>query len=407
MDDSSNLTRNRIVEHLEKLSRTIGARPGGTPANAQAAHYIEAALRAAGASVERIEFACPEWSAGETILEVAGRRLEVAANTFSPPCDVTAPLEVVATLEQLRAANLAGRIAVFCGELSSATYSPQSWFLFSEKERQILGLLADKTPAALVTVQQRLDSLEHLFEDHEFTLPSATASARDGLALLAAAGQQATLLITTQRSAGRTWDLVARAGPRTGPRITFCAHYDTKFDTPGALDNGAGVCVLLALAERLGRANLNVGLEWIAFGNEEHIPEGTGFYMEKYGDSLSDVIALVNFDGAGHALDIDTVMVMGGSDDLRAAVDALLPAYPHLIWTEPWYESNHTLFAWRGVPSLALTSPATRHLNHGPQDAPEWVNPSRLAALVDFSAALAAALAHKTPTWSRAEEQTT
>ena len=393
--------RAQIAAHLATLCATIGARPGGSSANAAAADYIHATFAAAGYALERIEFGCPAWRVDETTVTLGGRVLEAAANSFSAPCDVSAPLVRVGTLAQLQDAELAGRIALFYGELSAAPYAPQSWFLFSDKERQILDLLRRKRPAAILTIQPRPDTLERIFEDHEFEIPSATVAAQDGLALLAAAPEPALVRIATTHSAGHTWDIIARSGPASGPRLSFCAHYDTKFDTPGALDNGSGVVTLLALAERLRAASLPVALELIAFGNEEHMPEGTGFYLEKYGHTLDDVIALVNLDGPGHALDNDTIMTMAASDDLRAAADALLPLAPDLIWTEPWYESNHSLFAFRGVPCLAFTSPATRHLLHRTSDSLQWVNPDRLGLLVEYLAVLAAELAGRTPAWAR------
>ena len=62
---------------------------------------------------------------------------------------------------------------------------------------------------------------------------------------------------------------VASRVPEIRERIVFCAHYDSKIDTPGAYDNAAGVGVLLTLAELFSGRKHRHTLEWVAFTGEE------------------------------------------------------------------------------------------------------------------------------------------
>ncbi len=64
------------------------------------------------------------------------------------------------------------------------------------------------------------------------------------------------------------------------------AHYDTKIDTPGAIDNGTGVVILLELLDYFQRNPLPVGLEFIAFAGEEYLPIGDDEYLRRAGDRL-------------------------------------------------------------------------------------------------------------------------
>ena len=53
-------------------------------------------------------------------------------------------------------------------------------------------------------------------------------------------------------------------------KITVFAHIDAKDGTPGALDNGAGVVVLLLLAELLQDYDGGVELELVALNGEDY-----------------------------------------------------------------------------------------------------------------------------------------
>ena len=390
----------RLAAHLNQLV-ALGPRPGGSAANAAAADYVASVFQSAGLAVERQAFDSPAWEELATQLELDGQALPAVANGHSPSCDVAAPGVALGTLAELEAADLAGKIGLLWGELAADPLSAKSWFLIGEREQPLIALLEAKQPAALITIQPRLGELERLINDPDFRLPSVTVPPRTGLALLRAAHPALRLRIASRGGPGQAWNVVGRRAGTGRARLAFCAHYDTAHGTPGALDNAGGVAVLLALAEAMAARAPALGLEFIAFGNEDSVPEGTAPYMAAHEGELGELLALCNFDGAGHVLDVDTVAVMSPSPAFQALVEEVGAHHPHLAWTEPWPESNHSAFAWRGVPSLAFTSRAARYLAHLGDDTAEWVSPERLAGLVRFSLDLAGALADKEPAWTR------
>lgn len=60
--------------------------------------------------------------------------------------------------------------------------------------------------------------------------------------------------------------------------VVVGAHYDSAIDCPAANDNGSGVAVLLALAERFAHARVEKRLRFVAFTNEEP-PFSFGVHM--------------------------------------------------------------------------------------------------------------------------------
>jgi len=387
--------------HLERLGAQIGPRPIGSPANHAAAQYIEQVFSASGLEVERQEYACTAWEDLGASLTLDGAPLEAESNPFSPPCEVTAWLALASTVAELDSAELEGRIAVLYGDLTKEPLACKSWFLKSERDDHIIRLLEEKKPAALLTVQSGAGMLERLIEDWELLIPSATVPAATGLALVQKPGGTAHLRIASQCSAGTTANLVARRAGASAQKIVLMAHYDTKIDTPGAADNGAGVAVLLGLAERLGRARLHYGLEFVAFTGEEYLPIGDDEYVRRGGEQFDQILTAMNFDGVGPWLSPTSITLIAGSQPYQEHLNHVTRSYPSVVWVEPWPQSNHSTFSWRGVPSIAFSSVGGFRFAHLRSDTVEWINPARLDELVKLAAEIVEGLQDKPLEWAR------
>ena len=305
------------------------------------------------------------------------------------------------SVAELEAAELKGRIGILYGDLTKAPLSPKSWFLKSEREDHIIRLLEEKRPAALITVQTRPGDLERVIVDWEFAIPSATVPARVGLALLREGALRLRLQIQSRQSPGHTCNVVARKAGQSPARIVLCAHYDTTIDTPGAVDNGGGVAVLLALAQRLGDKKLAHGLEWIAFSGHEYLPLGDDAYLERRGDQLEDIVAAINFDGAGQYTAANSIATFASSPAFQDQLVELARGYPGVVWVDPWPQSNHSTFAMRGVPAIAFSSEGRIRLDHLRADSIEWVSPAKLNEVVSLVTAVVESLQDESPDWTR------
>jgi aminopeptidase YwaD len=393
---------NRLAAHLHQLSTAIGPRPSGSPGNLLAAAYIERVFASCGWRVERQPFAVPAWEARRSELDIGDMRSEVVANVYSPSCEAEAGLVALGSLEEAEATHLAGRIAVLYGDLTRAPLPAKDWPYKDERDARLVNLLEKKRPAALLTVQNRPGCLERLVEDWRFSIPSATVTAEVGLRLLRAPGARVRLRLDTQTAPGETANIIGRKAGRRPERVLLCAHYDTKVDTPGAGDNGGGVAVLLALAERLGALDLDCGLELVAFTNEEYLPLGDDAYLRASGGGLDSLITALNFDGVGPALGTNTLTALAGSPAFEARVHALRQGYPGVVWVAPWPESNHSTFAWRGVPSLAFSNTAATVHAHLRSDTVERMSPAKLAETLGLAEAIVVGLQSAPLAWARA-----
>ena len=392
----------RAQEHLIYLAETLGPKPPASEDYHAASKYIAQAFRDCGLSVEVQEWECPNWREISTRLVLNGQDLPVAANAYSRSCEVNAPFIIVRTMAELEIAKMRGIIAVLCGDLTMQPLSPKSWFLASERELHMIELLEQKQPAALITVQSNPGNLERLIEDADFDIPSAVVPAVVGRQLLANQSQSIQLTISSKTEPGLGRNLVARNYSGSAQRVVLCAHYDTKYDTPGAADNAGGVAILLGLAEYFSHHQPGLNIEIVAFGSEEYMPIGDDYYIEcGENDLFSNTLTAINFDGAGRMLGANSIAMFSESSAFHQNMKKITANFPGVVWVDPWPQSNHSTFAWRGVPSIAFTSQGGPFMHHLRTDTIDWVDPFLLAEVAALTIEIIAEIGDKPGSWLR------
>jgi aminopeptidase YwaD len=376
-----------LSNHLAKLCVEIGVRPIGSPANDLAADYIRDVFAALGLAVEEQPYACTGWDCAAASLAIGDETLAVEANAFSPACDVTAPIAPAATLDELAAAALSGRIALLHGELTGEPLSAKSWFLKGERDDAIIGLLEAKQPAALLAPPPSTLQYEQFTGDWELEIPAATAPAPVIERLLGHAGPIRLRLDCARRPATARNVVARKPGsppPGAAPaKLVLMAHFDTRINTPGALDNAGSAAALLALAETLRDATLPFDTEFVAFNSEEYLPIGDDEYVRRAGEaSFSSIALAINMDGIGYAAGHNTIARFNTAPELDGRLEEIGRRFPALTWVEPWPQSNHSTFSFRGVPALAFSSAGAFALAHYPADTIDKVSLAGLAEVV-------------------------
>ncbi len=376
----------QLTRHLHKLSVEIGCRPIGSAANRATADYIRDTLRSFGLAVEEQPYPCTGWDCTGAWLTVDGEALPVEANVFSPACDVLADVVPAATIGELAAADLTGKIALLHGKLLNEPLSPKSWFLKGERDDAIIGLLETKRPAALLAPPPATLQYEQFTGDWELEVPAATVPLDVVERLLHRPGP-VHLRLDCAKHPATARNVVARqsAAGQPASKIVLMAHFDTRINTPGALDNGGSVAVLLALAEALRGAVLPVDLEFVAFDGEEYLPIGDDEYVRRAGEeSFAHIALAINMDGIGYVGGANTAAQFNLAPEQASRLGAIVARYPAVQWVGPWPQSNHSTFAFRGAPALAFSSEGAFALAHFPHDTVEQVSSEKLAEVVEL-----------------------
>ncbi len=384
----------KLLEHLTTLTN-LGPRPIGSPANQAGADFIAATLSAAGWQVEEQPYPCTAWDCQQTIFEMDGERLDAAANPFSLPCDVTAPLAFAGTLPELEQATVKGKILLLYGDLARWPLPPKSWFLLGDHEKKIIETLESLQPAALLAPPTATDYNGQLTEDWQLDLPAATISPAAARRLMRNPTSSPRLRIEAERRQEVARNIVGRIRPKAKKRLVLCAHFDTKINTPGASDNGGGVAILLELAERLSKLETGIGLELVAFNGEEYLPMGDDEYLRRAESYFQSIQCAINFDGAGTLLGANSITAFDESGELERQARLIAADFPAVVWVEPWPESNHSTFAFRGIPALALGAVGTRNLAHQPFDTIDNMSAEKLEEVTNLVERIARVLIEK------------
>jgi aminopeptidase YwaD len=395
---------NNCLKHLRRLCE-IGPRPLGSKENQLAADYIRGVLKNCGLGMESQEFPCPLWEEIRTELQAGQEKIMAVANSFSPPCDIIAPLVAVGSMAELESASLAGKIGLLYGDLCKGhgILGAKSAFYVPESAKNILALLEEKKPAALITVNSQIGSTERLIRSWDLSVPSVTVPAEAGLALLKGGSKPLQLQIQSTQQESQFRNVIARKVGRRPERIVLMAHLDTLASTVGAFDNGSGIAILAGLAETIGYKDWPLSLEWFITNGEENGGVGDAEYLRRYGGAMGEIIAAINIDGTGHFLGAPSMAIMGGSNAFQDLISKAIKEYPGIIRVDPWYESDHTAFFYQGVPCLPVgSSGVPDSFIHTASDTPEWIDPDKLKKVVSLITNIIESLQDKTTAWSRA-----
>jgi aminopeptidase YwaD len=371
----------QIREHVRVLVSEIGPRPPGSPANARATAYAHAVFERSGLTVERQPFVATWWTPGPARLCIAGRVIELEGTPFSRPCDRRGRVTRRSTDAELDDPMEPGSIVVLDGELAAEPYFPKAFpFLDLPDQRVRLEKLEAARPAAVILIAPDQRPMSWL-EDGDLAFPYLVVEPSIGDLLVE--GEMVDVATEGRLTEGRGVNLSART-VASGARSVLCAHIDSKVTTPGAIDNAGGVATLLAIAE--SRQLDDRSIEFVAFNGEDHYaaPGEQAWLASTDLDSISDV---VNLDGIG-ACDRQTAvsgLALPASQEQR--LHALVADHRSVTMGPAWFESDHAIFASRGIPSLALTSADAHELAsllHGPDDTIERLDVDTLAATAEF-----------------------
>lgn len=350
--------RQLLEEHLDFLVRRVGARPPGSPANQRATAYVRDVLASCGLAVVEHPFTTRWWEPGDGRLEFAAGTVAVAPNPYSPAGDVRGPTRDVASVDQLdRLDEAADHILVLRGELVDEQVFPAAFpFLDVPDHARIRAALARLAPRAIVAVS---DHWQPILEDPDLRVPSTTVPTAVGAQL--DEGEEVRLVLGGAVHTGRGTNVSAHTGDQ-GRRLVLSAHLDSKATTPGAFDNAAGVATLLAVAATAGD---DIGpCEVVLFNGEDHF-DACGEVAWLGGSDLGGVTANVNVDGIGLAGQGTSLTALACPADIEDRLSAWVDRRAGWSWTDPWFESDHAIFAMRDIPAVAVTSQDVHQLLGG------------------------------------------
>lgn len=379
--------------YLHTLCVDIPGRNVGGEGNRRATRFFQDTVSAFGWQTESTELDVMDWSNSGASLQVGDRPFPARPSPYSLGCSAQAPLVLASSLAELQALDAAGKILALHGDLAKEQLMPKNFVFYNPDEhQQIIALLEQKQPAAIVSITGRNSALAGgvypfpLFEDGDFNIPSVFLAEEEGHDLLSLAGQTATLESRATRLPSKAFNVIARKGSPDAPRIVLTAHIDAKLGTPGAIDNATGVAVLLLLAERLQDYPGPYALEIAAFNGEDYyaVP-GQMDYIRQNQDRFPTIALNINIDGAGYKEGPSSFSFFDLPEPILAAAQRMLASFDDIAEGIPWPQGDHSIFLQQGCPAIAVSSKwlidhmDTQDITHTPKDNLDIVDPRKVA----------------------------
>jgi aminopeptidase YwaD len=395
----------KVVErHLDALITGHPDRHVGRPGNVAATDYAESVLLRHRWHVESVAFEALDAETGEASLSIAGRELDAWPGPYSLPLEGSGPLLPIATLEALGEADLSGAVVLLHGGIAADQLLPKSFtFIEAPEHRRVYQLLESGQPLAVIGATGRGGGMSGglypypLIEDGEFDVPNAYTTEEIGRQLGRLAGRTAQLRIEARRVTRQARQLSGRRGPAGAPRAIVMAHIDSKGGSPGAIDNATGVAALLTVAGLLEEYDGPYQVELLPVNGEDYYASsGEHIFVAANEGRWQEIAGAVNMDAIGARQAGTAVSMYAMTERGNSLVHRVIRRYPSLSFGEPWYESDHSIVAARGRPTMALTSTSFRELcatiTHTERDTLDLVDPQEVSNVAEFVADLVRSL---------------
>lgn len=364
---------------MNKLEKIFRERPIGSKANHELNEFLGNEMIRLGYQVNVLPLKCKVWEKGFSSLERGMVSFDIFPGPFSQGFEgMVHYLIPVSTMKELKISDIQGKLVLLHGELSSEPLMPKDFpFYYPDEHKAIINLLEEKKPLAVIaaTGAHPMCGLKPfpIFEDGNLPFPNAYMD-QDGAKALISLKGPVNLIIHSQTREVKSKQLIARKSSQGKKKIIVCAHMDTKYGTPGALDNGAGVLALLEIMALLKDYQGRYDLEFVPFNGEEYFGvAGQLAYLDQQAVSFETIRLLINLDGIGHKA--GKTAVSQYNLDEKTPVDSVIGSYPRITRGPVWYAGDHSVFVFQGIPCMALTSSNlvedVLQLTHTPNDTPE------------------------------------
>ncbi len=395
---------------VSSLTTQVGPRLAGTPAEASARDWAVSQLRALGFSNVRVEpFELPVWVRGLERAEIVAPYPQPLVMTALGGSTATGPEGVegrvvafasLAALEAAPSAAVRNRI-VFIDEVMTRTQDGSGYGVATTKRRQAAYTAEGK--GALAVLIRSVGTSKHRFAhtgqmrrlsggNDRSGVPAAALSAPDAdqLQRILAEGNAVRVRIVLtpeQRPAGMSANVIAEIPGSTAPEeiVLVGAHLDSWDLGTGAVDDGAGVGIVVAAAKRVldampGGPQRTVRV--VLFGAEEVGLVGAQAYAQKYASTLPQHIVASESDfGAGRIWRFDTGVGekrVEAAQELGVVIRALGAGRGDNTATGG---PDMTYLREAGVPVVGLKQNGWDYfdLHHTPDDTLDKIDPEDLA----------------------------
>ena len=388
---------------VEELTTDIGPRLAGSPADAKAVAWATQRLTSLGFDkVWTEEFTTPFWQRGQARLEVLSdvpQSLVLSAlggSIGTPSNGIEAPVVMFNSLEELMAAksaDVAGKIVFINKAMTKDRQGSQYGKVVGGRskgavEAAKLGAIAIIIRSVGTSSNRFAHTGKMSYEEGVTKIPAAAISVPDAqqLSRILTKNAATKIKLNMQNSAedAISHNVIAEITGSERPEeiVLIGAHLDSWDQGTGALDDGAGVGLVMAtgaLIKQQSRPKRTIRV--VLFGNEEGGLVGARAYAAKHSKNMKNHVFASESDfGAGRIWQFDTAF---GQKSLAFAADLQKQLAPLGIQAgnnEAFGGPDVSVLKPMGVPVASLEQDGSDYFDyhHTPNDTLDKIDPKAL-----------------------------
>lgn len=398
------LTTQLAYDNLHQLVTQHPGRLSGSKSLEGAVLWGEAALKAAGADRTELQpVMVPHWERGapEKVAIVGGAPLAAVAlgnSSATPANGLTAPVVELQTLEDLKSADVKGKIVFFNRPMNPAQVVPGKAYGEAVDQRGKGPAEAVKYGAVAVLVRSMthaLDDIPHTgnttFPPDSPRLPAAALSTVAANRLSAALKANPALQVSVTINARTLPDAPShnvigeiRGSEFPNKVIVVGGHLDSWDIAPGAHDDGAGIVQSIEVLRLLKAAGYKPRhtIRAVLFTNEENGTRGAAGYSTLAKERNEIHVLAIESDGGGHQPRGFNLGNPAGDAHLKAARWLkLFEPYGILYFQAGKGGTDVAPLLAHGATIAGIQSDTQRYfdIHHTTEDSLDKVNPRELA----------------------------
>ena len=181
-------------------------------------------------------------------------------------------------------------------------------------------------------------------------------------------------------------NVIARLPGETNERIVISAHYDSFWNGVHAMDNGAGISSILALAQKIqGKGKLPYTIEFVCFGGEELGLWGSTGYCKQSKDLSTNVKAIINLDTFGSN---KSLLEIGATSDILNLCEESAETLGYQVdcWNSPPRSaSDQDVFVRNGVSAIWFANCGSDPRYHTCLDQPSEMDQKKLEKVANLA----------------------
>lgn len=349
----------------ELLKSIVKERPVGSITNNIILDVLEKEFLSAGYNIDSIPFDCVLWESDKSFIKIGGVEIDINVSPFSRPFEGSGEAIMIKSMEELQEKACQDKIVILYDEITKNPIQPKNYpFYYPEEHKSLISLLESKRPKAIIsfTGKHPMCGLSpfYMFEDGNFQIPTAYISESAFLEIkeLMDKSLTATVCVKSKNQDVKSRQIIAyRRIKKSLGKIIICAHMDSKYNTPGTLDNAVGVVVLMQIMEKLKDTLSPYDIDFVPFNGEEYFGATSEvIYQEYISNRQENIVLVINIDSLCHVNSKTAISLYNMDKNMEESIENLMLKHRKIVRGANWYAGDHVPFMSNGIPCIAVTS---------------------------------------------------